>query len=118
MTKTSPMRQVDGSEIRRPLVPIAEASVGLRDALERVGVVFEPDDDPSLPGPSDTAAVELQTGTQFAFEHFHTHPACFIVVRAERGPGQPGDRVAELLTATGFDRALIGRVEASWDVAG
>lgn len=57
------MRQIEDAEIRRPLVPIGEASSRLRQRLESIGVVFRPDDDPGLPGPSDTAAIELSTGT-------------------------------------------------------
>lgn len=116
MSASSDMRSIEGEEIRRPLVPIAEASSHLREYLEQVGLTFQPDDDPGLPGPVDTAAIELTTGTQFAFEHHHAHPANFVVIRAERGTGSPADRVAELIEYAGVDVAAFTRTEGDWDI--
>jgi hypothetical protein len=115
MSPDHPIRQIDDAEIRRPLVPIGEASSRLRHRLETAGVVFRPDDDPGLPGPSDTAAVELSSGTQFAFEHHHAHPEDFVLVRSERGSGGPAGRIDELVRLAGIDRADIRRTEDNWD---
>ena len=111
------MRQPEDSEIRRPLLPIAEASPRIRDIVEHSGIVFRADDDPGIPGPSDSAVIELPSGTQFAFEHHHGHPDDFVVVRAERGSGKPADRLAELVRAAALDPADIKRIEDAWDVA-
>jgi hypothetical protein len=108
------MRQIEDSQIRRPLLPIAEASSRIRELVERFGIAFRADDDPGLPSPADTAAVELASGTQFAFEHFHGHPEDLVVVWAERGSGMPADRVAELMQGADLDPADIKRIEDSW----
>jgi hypothetical protein len=117
MSSNHPLRQIDDIVIRRPLVPIGEASSRLRQRLERLGVVFHPDDDPGLPGPTDTAVVELFSGTQFAFEHHHAHPGDFVLVLSERGSERPADRMDELVRTAGVDPIDIERTEDSWDVA-
>lgn len=97
------MQQIGDADIRRPLIPVGEASSRLREHLELAGVVFGPDEDPGLPGPSDTAVVELAGGTQFAFEHHHEHPENFILIRAERGDGRPADRIDELVRVASLE---------------
>jgi hypothetical protein len=83
------VRQISVAEVRRPLEPIAEVAHDVRVRLEAIGIAFVEDDDPGLPGPSQTAAVELASGLQFAFEHFYTHQASSVTVRAELGASPP-----------------------------
>jgi len=117
MRPDRPLFQVEDAAIRRPLIPIGEASERLRQHLEDAGVAFRPDDDPGLPGPCDAAVVQLSSGTQFAFEHHHQHPQKFVLILAERGVGRPADRIDELVRVTGLDPHDVKRIAEAWDTA-
>jgi len=117
---TCDVRAISLAEVRRPLDPIAEVAPVVRARLEALGIAFVEDDDPGLPGPSQTAALELTSGAQFAFEHFYAHPASFIAVRAERGASPAGtprgarDAPSDVLTLHGSGVARIPARACAW----
>lgn len=108
------VRQLALDEVRRPLDPIAEVRTTVRAKLEARGIAFEEDEDPGLPGPSQTAAVELANGSQFAFEHFYDLEDCGVVVRAKPGTLTPRERLAELQRELGFDPDEVCVIHQHW----
>jgi hypothetical protein len=108
------LRQLGSDEIQRPLEPIAEVRVVVRTRLENLGVIFVEDDDPGLPSPSQTAAIELANGSQFAFEHFYAFEDCGLVVRATPGAVTPRERLAELQVELGFGADDVCVIHDAW----
>jgi hypothetical protein len=108
------IRQIAQHEVLRPLEPIAEVASTLRDRLEALGVNFVEDDDPGLPSPSQTAAIELGDGTQFAFEHFYDYGERLIVVRARPGSVPPRRRLQDLQAELDFGDGDILAVAETW----
>ena len=108
------MRQLTRTEFRRPLDPIAAVSGALRGRLEALGVVFGEDDDPGLPSRSQTAAVELAMGVQFAFEHFFDYGDGDITIRSEHG-ATPQTRLAQLRAIVPIAAAEIRYSADAWE---
>jgi hypothetical protein len=109
---TARIRQLREEEVRPPLLPAGEATSILRSKLEARGVAFRPDSDPGAPGPNVWAAVELEDGTQFAFEHFYNED--FVSVRAQPDAMSPAQRLDELRTALDFAEDAILTVFEHW----
>jgi hypothetical protein len=109
------MHQLRFDEVRRPLEPVGEVAASVRTRLEGAGIVFVEDDDPGLPAPSQTAAVELESGSQFAFEHFYAYGnGTIVVVRAQPGAMSPRDRLRELQEEIGLRDDEILAVTERW----
>ena len=108
------VRQLEWDEIRRPLLPVADARSVVRDQLERLGIRFEEDDDPGLPSPAQSAAIQLEDGVQFAFEHHYTYGERRVTIHAEPGTPRPVDRLRELQRALHIDDGDIAEVAQAW----
>jgi hypothetical protein len=88
--------------------------VAVRGRLEDAGVEFADDPDPGLPSPSQFAEIELDSGLQFAFEHFHMYSPGEMTVRSEPGSASPAERMDVLREELGLDASDVTYVEPDW----
>jgi len=109
------VRQVsESAELHRPLEPSGQVVVAVRGRLESLGIEFEEDPDPGLPSPSQWAAIELESGVQFAFEHFYMYSPDQLTVRSEPGSVSPAERMEVMRQALELDERDVTWIEPQW----
>ena len=108
------MRDLSSDDLRGPFESVAQLSKPVRAKLEDAGAHFREDEEPTQPGPTQWAAVELDNGVQYLLVHHYGHPESFIDLRAEIGAGTPQQLAQAFANEFGIAAAEVTWTATAW----